>query len=271
MKNKTIQNTKTIFKKEFTSFKDSFKDINSDFLFIIFYDLVLYAFFIAIPKLWNSFIMSHPLAKESALIQDINSLTAEQIAALNPMFGSFFRAFAVSIIIAALILFAVYVLTRCLIWCSIEKKKFSLSYFKKSLLLNLVWLPLLLIIIALLSFVAALLMVAGASSMILSLLLSFIFVIIFLMFININFLVYHLFTKNNKIFLSIGSSFRLLFSKFKRFIVPLLFMAVIFSIISFPFGALKSLQEYTIVQILLSIVYLAWLRIYIVKLAKKEV
>lgn len=268
---------KMSFKKQFRQFVDSFRDIKINILSVVFFDLLFYALLIFIPLMVSKFIMSHPILNEMASAEGgVNSLTADQIIRMTPLMKSFMVNSSVSLVLMVVVLFFVYTLTRCLIWNTIEKKKFSLGYFKKSLLLNLTWLPIgsIIVIVVLLLIMPFMMFLARLTRIAFFVYLaSFLLLMIFLMIITINFLVYHFFVKQNKIFLSIGKAFTV---RFKEFILPLVFMAVVLVVLLLPFGILsyKNLfvvEKYSIIQALILIAYLAWFRIYLVNLVKKEV
>jgi hypothetical protein len=266
------------FKKQFIQFVDSFKNIRTNILFVIFFDLLFYALIVFIPLTWTRFLTGHPMMNElMALEGGVESMTADQMIRIAPLLKSFVVQSLLSTILVVTVLFFVYTLTRCLIWNTIEKKKFSWNYFKKYLLLNLVWVPIFFIISMVVMLILSLFMLLAKSSgvSLLVYIASFVMLIGLLIFLSINFLVYYFFMKLKEIFISIGKAFTVLFNGIKGFIVPLVFMAAVLYVLLTPFGILAYrapfAEKYSIMQALVVIVYLAWLRFYLVSLVKKEV
>lgn len=220
----------------------------------------------------NKVIMGHPALKETGLGKGINTLGAEEVVRLQPLLKSFLGYAIGSVLLMVVIIYVVYTITRCGIWCTVDKKKFSLGYFKRSLLLNLAWAPFIVVIGSIASLIVSTILISVRTTF-----LYYVMVVIslflLLIVINLHFLVYHNFTKLNKIFLSIGNSFSVLFKNLRKLLLPFVFMVVVFFIIMLPFGIIQlknPYAKYQVVQGLVFIVYLAWLRFYLVQLVKKE-
>ena len=267
------------FKKEFNGFLGSFRKLRIDTLFVVFFDLLFYAFMTFIPLFVTRFIMGHPVLKEEGILNaGVESLTADQIMRITPLVKSFLFYSVTSSILTIAVLFFVYTITRCFIWCIVEKKKFNLDYFKRSSLLNLAWIPLIFIIsmIVLLILSLFMLLVKSTKVIVFIYLASLIALFVILMMLNLHFLVYHNFARSNKIFLSIGKAFSVLFKKSNKFIIPSAFMAVVLFLLLIPFGIIAAknpfaTDKYSIIQALVVVIYIAWIRFYVVDLVKKEV
>jgi len=268
---------KMTFKNELKEFGKSFKNIKVNILFVLFFDLLFIASLVFLPLAFNKVIMGHPMAKESDILEKgISSLTAEELMRLEPIMKSFLIYSFLSFFVFIVLLFLIYTITQCLVWCIIENKKFTLSYFKKSIILSLVWAPLIAIITAVALLLLSLIMyfIKSVGILVLTYLMSFIVLFIVVMIVNLYILVYYYFSKINKTFLSIGKAFTVLFTRFRKIAFHLLLMSLVLLLILLPFGiiaATNPFAKYTIVQGLVSLVYFEWVRFYTVQLAKKEV
>ncbi len=241
-------------KKQLTTFKNSFK-LNMNFLQIYIYDLLFYA--IILPSL---FFIQRILSKRTsnldlASIQDLASQSPAQISMVTAQLNSFMAVFIASVLLMIIIILAAWSFSRGLIYTKILKKKLTLKYFLKFMLLNLI------IGIIFLLLLASFSVFIKVSSFKILLVISALITVYLLTF------TYIYFTKNNQIFYALGKSIQAV-PKIKTLFIPCLLILAVFIILTAIFSLLKiTLSPY--IALLILTAFLTWARLYFIPEAEK--
>jgi len=267
-------------KNQIDIFKKSFKVNKKDLLTVAAYDFLLILVSYIILFFWGEFIKTIFSKIGEFDLTKFTEATIEQISHLK----NFYYGTIISLLILMVLLFITWSFFKGLIWNKILNKHFTFKYFKKFLLLNLACIPILLLVISL-----VLLISLPYSTLILSLnsilnksIASFIiFIVTYLIFIPI--IVYFMFplsvtymyfTKNNNIKKSLKKTFKIVIKKIHLLYFPCLmmsFMLFLISIVTTPLNSLSGpvLPLVSIILLILSVIYTAWARFYIVDVIAK--
>jgi len=267
---KMAANIKKKFVEEIKRIGDSFKRCNVNIIFVVFLDLVFFASLVYLPMLWNKIIMKHPLSEKIAVLQggglQLLDLGAAELAEIKGLMGGFIVSLIVSLLVLVFLIYLIHSITRALIWLVIHNKKGSRDFFKKMMVLNLMWVPILVLILVLFLVVKAPVDLYSYKVMILYYVSSVIFMLILFVPLSLNFMVYHYYTKKGGIMSSMGEAFKVFFTQIRHFIIPFVVMLLVFYLVSLPFGLIPSLfANYKIVYALVIIIYIGWLRFYLVE------
>lgn len=192
-------------------------------------------------------------------------LTKEEIiSSLNIMssFSAEFDKLKITAIILAilflLIFYLIWSLFKGLIYTRMMNKRFTMKYFIKKYLLNMMWITSWLIILV------------GTLLIIKLEVMPYMFWILVMLMFHLTIILYIRFTEKNKIFTSIKLAFKTGIKKIHYFILPYLLIFVAFFIvsgISYLGTYLHSIISLTITIILL-LLFLAWSRYYIIETVK---
>lgn len=246
------------FKKSLKTLLDSFKEINLKASFIILADMLFYMAFMLMMFLWN-IALGH-LFKDFPVesIKNITSLSEEQLGQLAGPMHDVLVSLTVSVPLIILLTIALWSLSKGIIWNLVLKKKFSLSYFWKFSLLNLIWIllwfvPSLFFLFSFKTTMAAFFLVFASAALLYSTPILFI-----------------IFTKENIIFKSIKETFKTAFGKIHHFIVP--YIIILFSIMITPIIVLPiiylSQKAYLTIFIIVLFICLAFTRFYLANVVK---
>ena len=230
--------------------KNSFKNINLTFLLIIVLDVLFYFILFQAGNYYLSIMQQKALG--ITLDQNLLADPAAASGLLETVRGFFFFLVA-SIIIFLLITIIVISLLKGVIWSLTVNKKLNLEFFKKFLILNLIWIP----SWFLLAFLATVAIREGTAPL-------FVLVIFILTFYFTNIL-YPLFLKQNKLAM-IKTSFSLGIRKIHYFIIPFAIIIISSLIISRIYNLIAlNINLNPNVLLLIGIIYVAWLRYYFVE------
>ena len=233
------------------NFINSFKNINFNIVFMVFYDLLFYS--ASALVLFAGFKFMQKRAEAVNLPANILALNAQQAAGLLGSLRGFFYLLIFTVIFLILLLIINWSLFKGLNWSIASKRKFNLAFFKKFLLLNLAWLGSIIILVFLVA------VSFNQSAVPIFLLAIF---IISAYFTNI---LYALFMRENR-FKAVKRAFALGFSKIHYFIFPYAVMVLILYVL-FKLSSLITLPQraYLAALILIFTVFIAWSRLYIVE------
>jgi len=234
------------------------------YLHTILYDILLYSFWFLTFTLYGTIVPKLLKGMENIDIVELQtSMSAEQAELTLQTLQSTITQFILLTILLVLLILASYALFKGLIWTKILKKKFTWKYFRKFIALNLLY-----VLFAVVVFILPVLLVLlGIKAGFWLLFLQIIIGIILIMYFYFRTISNILFAKTKKIS-SFFKSFEKGADKFKKLIIPLLYIVLIFMIISLISMILNIFPE-IIVMIFSSILLLAfisWARIYFVKL-----
>ena len=270
----------TYLKNQIDIFKKSFKVNKKDLLTVAVYDFLLILVSYITLFFWGEFIKTIFSKIGEFDLTKFTEATIEQISHLK----NFYYGTIISLLILMVLLFITWSFFKGLIWNKTLNKHFTFKYFKKFLLLNLACIPILLLVIFI-----VLLISLPYSTLILSLnsilnksIASFIiFIVTYLIFIPIIVylmfplsVTYMYFTKNNNIKKSLKKTFKIVIKKIHLLYFPCLmmsFMLFLISIVTTPLNSLSGpvLPLVSIILLILSVIYTAWARFYIVDVIAK--
>lgn len=210
--------------------------------------LLLFFVLMGSKSLMDSAAASLGDASDLGSLDDV-SVLQQNVAAMQKFLWSFVGLFLLTIIVW----FLFYTVSRYVIWRIITKKKLL---FRKFLLFNLVWwlvwLPLL-----------AIILVGLRPGAVPSLAIAFT-----LLYAYFTVLVHYSFFKFRKLGLSFGKSIVAGFSRFQRFIIPILYMfavfVILFQLLRFTSGWVDSLVSFIFI-----VLFLCWSRLYFAHMIKK--
>jgi len=267
-----LTNQIDIFKKSFNIDKKRFFSVMLlDLLFILVSYIALF--------LWSSWIISSASRISGLELEMLTENALEQLAALK----SFYYGILACSLLLIVFLFFAWSFFQGLIWSTILKKRFSLGYFRKFLLLNIACIPLSIVIfftavLCFWFFKSAFLFFSAASAnpylVMLALLVLFAFILlpIMLYLACVVWILYFYFTKKNKILNSFKNAFDVGLKKIHLLYVPCLIMSIVFvllSVITIPLNLLPAGLELLFLLIFL-VIYTAWTRFYITAFVTKS-
>ena len=260
------------FKEHWKILTDSFK-LKADFLYIFFYDLLLYGIMIPLFSLFIFILNKKAEAVDPNILSNLNSVMnitaaqAQQIQQASQAVQSYLYTFLGAGLLFIIIALLAFTLTRALIWNHLLKKKFELKKYLKFNLLILLLAFLAVILYIILRIIAPLIIniflkISINFALILS---SILYLLVFMAIIYFASLIYINHTKTGKIFNSFSKTFRLIKTKFQKISISYLFIFLV-SIIVVLIAMLRwllpyYLQMYFNYAVVLS--FLAWMRIYI--------
>lgn len=245
----------------YQTFMKSVKEINWKNLFhVTFFDFLFYIFAIA-----GVFIFAQFLNAQSKLVPKLDMASdfvdLAYIDSITSAAQQFYIVFLVSIILYVLFVVLCWAMFRGMIWSYLMGKEFHLSslwdYFK----LTASWvLGSFVLIIA-----VALMLKEGAQApfMILSLLLFF----------YVNPFIFMIFTKERKVWKSIGDGFGFAFKKIGHYVIPYIviwlvyligLVFIVFKIVSF----IPHDKTVEIITLMLTLVFMTWVRLYVLEIFK---
>lgn len=247
-------------KKFFKDFVNSFKPKIS-WLYIMLFDFLFYGISILLVKAVGSY-----LSKKSASIilptGDLMSMPAEQLEPILLQLRNYFIATIVSVVLAFIIILVAWSLTRGLIYSLLLKKKYSKSYFKKSILLNLF---LSVDIIILLTFFVSI----GLLLQDLARGYVYVFYAVFLVigyYLSLN---YIFFTRKNHVFESVGKALTFGTKNLPKLIIPCLIILIISTVLSNLVPLIIPVQILSFASLVIFVAFMAWARTYFVHEVEK--
>ena len=239
-------------KQNYILFINSFKKINLKFFLILAFDILFYFIFMQIGNFFLKII-----EKKAANVDLTQNLLGLNQQAASGLLTSL-RGFSFFLILSAILFLVLVVINwsvfKGLIWTTTTNKKFNFKFFKKFLLLNLIWLPSWFLLIFLFAIITT--PTTAPIFMIITTIIAFYFT-------NI---LYPLFLKDNKLS-KIKEAFKLGIEKIHHFIVPYAVIGVLFYIISKLHSLIAAdigLNPNVFFGILL--IFITWLRYYFVEI-----
>ena len=245
-------------KKSKASFISFFRKIDKRVIYIALFDLLFFAILMTGLFVWNNKVMEKTNEISPDLLENPANLSPENAAET----AALIKGFVVSVIACTLLLLVflliVWSFSRGIIWNMVFKKGFTFKYYRKFLLLNLLWFAAWLIPVVLI--IASL--KRKPSAMVL--------LIIFVLFCYLTALIYIIFTKNNLIWESIKEVFKLGFGKIQFFILPCIFLILTMAVISLILWPTHFFPQkaYLVISTVSMVLYLAWARFYIADVVK---
>lgn len=230
---------------------NSFKRISLKFFLILAYDIVFYFIFMQIGNFFLKIIEKK--ATNVDLTQNLLELNQQAASGLLTSVRGLFFFLIFSAVLFLVLIVVNWSVFKGLIWATAANKKFNFGFFKKFLLLNLIWLPSWFLLIFLFAVI-----IEPATAPI------FMAVTLIMAFYFTNIL-YPLFLKDNKLN-KIKEAFKLGIKKIHHFIVPYAVVGVLFYIISKLYSLTAAnigLNPNVFLGILL--IFIAWLRYYFIE------
>lgn len=234
-------------KKGWEFFRDSFRKPGKNYLFVILYDILFYL----------GIYLSLILLKTTLESLNISTAEPESLEYLKDAAASnVLTQLTFYFILFIIIIILIYTLFKGLIYCKTLNKKFSLKYYYKFILLNLIWLTSCILI----------------SYALLRLLPNFyFFLLLLILWAYFTLILYIDFTEKLKIKSAIESLYKIGIMNFHKIITPYLYALAVFIIIalvSMLFIFIPDLLSSILSSILL-LLFMAWLRFYLADAIKK--
>lgn len=248
MKNKFIM-------QNYSLLINSFKRINLKLFLILAFDILFYFIFMQLGNIFLEIIQKK--AANADFTQNfLNFLGLDQQAAgsLLASVRGFFFFMAFSAILFLLLMVINWSIFKGLIWSVVADKKFNFGFFKKFLLLNLIWLSSWFLLI----FLFAIITKPTTAPIFMT-----IFLVAAFYFTNI---LYPLFLRENKIG-KIKEAFKLGIKKIRYFIVPYAIIGILLYVVSKGYSLIAlsvDLNPNVFLGILL--IFAAWMRYYFVEI-----
>ncbi len=224
---------------------NSFKRMNKSFLLILTLNALFVMLTLAVFKVISLFSKGW-MDKINKI--DLSGITLQTEAQLQSTISAL-KGFVVFVIFAAVLFILLFTiiwsLTQGTIWNLLLKNKFTLKYFERFLLLNLIWFLPWLIMLFLILFGSKLTSLTA---------ISYIFIALFLHF---SFILYVLFAKENKL-KQIKNALKLGIIKIHKFVLPYLIILITFIVI-LQLNLLK-INYYLIVFVFL--IFFSWVQAY---------
>jgi len=207
-----------------------------------------------------------------------SEFAAQQLYQQNLILDSTISKIIIGFVVTLLLVFLLWCLFKGLIYNYILKKRFTLSYYLKFIVLNLIWSVFWIILFFIpVSYAYKMLeqsVTAGsftAQTYAIPLSVPILLALMVIIMIHLTTVLYISFTKNPRIFSSIKKTFFLGIGKFHKFIVPYIFVAVILILLSFInliFAIFPETAEMILSSIFL-LVFIAWFRFYLIRVIDK--
>ena len=244
------------------TFLDSFK-FKKNFLYIIGYDLLFYIIAVIFVKLFGFIIEKMSSGVDMSILNravlDPSPAQVEIVTQTVMGAKAVVYVFAIFVVLYLVILLFAWSLSRGLIYCTLLKKKFNSKYYWKFLLLNLVFFVPLLIMFF--SFVYVIKELPYA-----------IYVLMFLILAVSYFLTLSYIKFDHKVFKAIGSALEFGFTKIHKMLIPFVLILLMFFVMSFITSGVNRMVSFGLkpyVSVVLFVVYMAWARIYFVRVVEK--
>jgi len=233
----SIKNFKGIFgvPEIFKEFLRTFR-FKSNFLYILFYDLLFYGVIVPLFSLFSFLMNKKMVAVDPSILSNFNpssltNVTAAQTQqmqlALQSLQG-FMYTLIIGIILLIIIGLLVFTLTRTLIWNHLLKKKFDIKKYLKFNLLNLLLALLAVILYVIIRIIAPfiinpLIRISFNFALFVS---ATLFLLIFIAVIYFVSLVFFNYTKKEEVFGSISKTFKLIKTIFHKIYISYLFILI---------------------------------------------
>ncbi len=266
-------------KQKLKIFLNSFMSLDSKYLKVISADALFIISTLIFTDLLDLILRSKANVLSSLASLDLSQPTPEMVSYIGQLKSFAVMFVAVGIIYLFLVILA-WSASQAYIWKTINRKKHSYSYYKKSFLMNLFLLPLFIIIFAIITVIALLirygfywLLFKVTVNLIAVNIIGFIFSValfvpIILFVINLLNLIYSNFSKTHLI----GNSIASMFGQIRAsFYVPHVFMAVV-ALVATLICKIFSFNStlLTIASIALLILLLGWMRFYLKGLVEQK-
>lgn len=239
-------------------FVKSFKKINKNVVHIMMHDLLNLVFVIAGFFVWMKFLNVKAAQLATIDLENIMSASAAEVSVNIALIRGFIISLSLTTVLFLIYFAVVWSFFNGNIWSIILRKRFTLKYYKKFLLLNLAW------VFAWAVFSVVFLMSMNRTAAV------YFFIIIFFIIIHLTNILYVSFTEEPKL-KSVKKAFELGFKNIHRFIVPYVLIWIVGIVLSFVFLIFRPLPDKleSGITLVLTLPYLAWLRIYIASCVDK--
>lgn len=243
----------------YATFINSFKKIDKKIVYVALYDFLFILLMMSSLLVWNGIAKKEIEKIPPELLQNPENLSPENAGETAALMKSSLITIVGSTIALLIFIFMIWCLFKGLIWSTVLRKKFSLGYYGKFLLINLAWfiiwiIPIFFILIAL--------------RVRPSIMLMFVIIAIFSHFTN---LLYISFTKDNSIKESFKKAFQIGIYKIQFLLTPYVFIIALMVVISTLLWPAQFLNEkaYIAISTLVMVFYIAWARFYLVDVVNK--
>ena len=247
-------------------FVKSFKELDKKLIYTIILDILFYVVLLGIVVFtfaslkWNFEAVKEAIPTLTYILGDVENIATEDAAQkLTELNAAFFIAIARTILIL-LVIFIVSLMAgiffKALIWTRILHKKLDIHFYRRFTLLNMLWIvPWALAIVILLFAIK-------------SMFVFFYIILIIFLFLHFTNILYVLFEKKKKFSIILKETFMLGTGKIHHFILPYVWVALLFFLLVNILGLLSFLpwRIYVMLFILALFLYFAWVRIYISKI-----
>ncbi|MDP6548181.1 MAG: hypothetical protein QF917_04465 [Candidatus Woesearchaeota archaeon] len=241
----------SFIKQNYSNFINSLGNINLKIFIILILDILFYYTLMQTGR----FLITQIQKKSTNidLSQNLLELSQQNAAQLLSSLRGFFFFIIISLILFVIAVIINWSIIKGIIWNLTGNNKPSLKFMKKFLLLNFIWLPIWTVIFLLIAF--GIKQEAAPIFMIIA----------FILAIYLTNILYPLFLADNKI-TNIKKSLRLGFKKIHYFIIPYIIIIVFFLILSKIYSiATLGININPNVSYALIIIYIAWVRYYMIE------
>jgi hypothetical protein len=125
--------------EQYDILKKSFKDFNINVIFIVLFDLLFYSLSILTLFLYSKFIQSKTIEISKLPIEELMTLPEEELKFILGDLRNFLFILVIGAIITIAIIFMITCIFKSLIWLKIKNKKLTKEYFKKFILIKILW------------------------------------------------------------------------------------------------------------------------------------
>lgn len=253
---------KEFMKKNINAFLESFKKLDVRLLYSILYDVIGYVLIGGCIKVYQTVLykLLYKLPDISSLqsIDPSNPQIAQVLASLKIVFSQL----AIYTLLLGAAVFLIWVFFKGIIWSAVLKKSVDFKFYRKFLLVNLLW-GLIWFFVLILSFIFVKQNV-----------LAYLAIIFFMLLIYLTCILYYNSVKEKKIKRIFNETFRIGLKRIYYFIIPAVVMFLVFFILmqSYWFFIRLSDVVQAVIFIIIGIVFVAWTRFYvsnIVEIASK--
>ena len=255
------------------------------YVYVIIYDLLFFIPAYFGLTFWSSTLVAaySKIGPSIATIQTVKAIAGVQQS--GQFIQSFLRSSIVYTILAIILLFFLWSLSRSLIWTTIQNKRFTFKFYKKFSLLNLIWIPVSFVLHVILFVLGTIIfyvivrlpsdiMTGTVHNSVNLAYMHIVSIFIFLPFVfyifNLGSYLYIFFTEKPKINQSFQKMTNFVISKIAQLYKPYVFMSVVFVVVSWLSVLFRLFGQTVqiIATVLLSLMFFTWHKFYISQLTK---
>lgn len=275
---------KNFTKESWKLFIASFKKLNANFIYVVLFDLIFWLIAIFLFNIWNSYIFKG-LEAAGVNVQEVvaGATSGADLSTFEPSavaLDILIRNALIYTILLLAVIFICWTISRLIIWLIIENKKFTLQALKRFFLLNIVWQPINLIMVAIIAVILGVISIVlkniseylisiGANIIIYVLLnaVFFIFIIAPIGFfaISLTSLIYLNFVKTQKVRDAFVKAIDKLIRNFTKLIAYYLligFVLYLMIALSYPLQNLSS-NISSIIGLIAALLFFTWSKFYL--------